>query len=120
MKRASKPNAQALALDKGHCIEGEAFGFARGEYRHDVRMVQPGRDLDLALEPVDAHPGSEVWWQDLYHDLPIERLLLGDEHAGHPASAQFSFEGIGVPERGLELLAKVGGQCLAESAVGLM
>jgi hypothetical protein len=51
---ASEPVSQALALDVRHRIIEEAVGLAGVVERENVRMVEPGRDPDLAEEALRA------------------------------------------------------------------
>ena len=69
-------------------------------------MLQPRRDLDLALEPIDAHTRRELRREHLHDDGPPEGGLLGDEDSRHAAASKLALEGIGTAKRGLEALAK--------------
>src|SRR6185436_11967886 len=73
----------------------------------DVRMLQPGRDLDLALEPVDADAFTQVGRQHLDDDPTSQRPLRRHEDARHAAAPELAFYGIAVPEVLLELGAEV-------------
>ena len=53
-----------LALDVGHDVVEEAAGFPGVVQRQDVRVVQRGRDLDLAQEPLRAQGGGQPPAQD--------------------------------------------------------
>src|ERR1039458_4458192 len=75
--------------------------------RDDIRVLQSGNGLDLALEPLDTDPLRQFGQQDLHHDLPLEPQLLGDEHARHPAAAKFTFQGVATAEGGLQLVAQL-------------
>ena len=78
--RFPQPGAQRVALHERHREVRNPVDLARRQQRHDVRMLQPRRRHDLALEPVDAHPG-EVRRQHLDHDLATERLLARQKDA---------------------------------------
>ena len=56
--RASR-RAQRLAFDERHRVVRQAAHLARGEHRHDVRMLESGGELDLALEALDVDAGAE-------------------------------------------------------------
>ena len=51
---APEPVPQALPLDVGHREPELARDFARVEHGEDVGVLESGRDLDLAMEPVAA------------------------------------------------------------------
>ena len=46
-------NPQRLAVDERHREVRQPVRLARREQRHDVRMLEPGREEDLALEPFE-------------------------------------------------------------------
>ena len=54
LRLAPQPRAERLARDVRHHVVEEAAGCPRIEQRHDVRMIQPRGDLDLAQEPLAA------------------------------------------------------------------
>ena len=65
-------------------------------------MLQPGRELDLALEPLDVDRGAHLGRQDLDDDLAAEPDLLGEEDAAHAAAAQLLQDAVLVADRGLK------------------
>ena len=73
-----------------------------------MRVLQPGGELDLALEPLDVDRGAELGRQHLDDDLAAEPGLLGEEDAAHAAAAQLPQDAVGVAEGGLEALLEVG------------
>ena len=91
---AAEPRAQRLALDERHRVVRQPVALPGGEHRHDVRVLQPRGDADLAREPLGAHPLGELGREHLHDDAPAERRLLGHEHARHPAAAELALEGV--------------------------
>lgn len=76
-----------------------------GEQRDDVRMLELGREEDLALETLECDLRRGVRREHLDHDLAAQRGLLGDEHARHPAADELALECV-TPDQGrLELVA---------------
>ena len=71
-------------------------------------MLQPGGELDLALEPLDVDSGAGLGRQHLDDDLPAQPGLLGQEDAAHAAAAQLLDDAVGVAEGGLEALLEIG------------
>lgn len=51
-----------------------------------MRMLQPRRETDLALEPSDVHVSGELRRENLDHDRTVQPEVLGDEDAAHPAA----------------------------------
>jgi hypothetical protein len=62
-------------------------------------MLQAGRELDLALEPLDVHRGTHLGRQELDDDLAAEAGFLGQEHAAHTAAAQLPQDAVLVADR---------------------
>ena len=93
------PLPQRCAGDIRHRIERKTVDVARGEERHDMRMLQPRRELDLALETLGGHSGAKLRRQYLDDDAPAESLLLGQKHARHPAAAQLPLDHVSVGQR---------------------
>ncbi len=82
---------QTQALDELHDVIGRAVVLADAEDRHDVRVVELGGSLGLALEPqpllvVADHLGR----QDLQCHMAAERNLLGLVDHAHPAMADLA------------------------------
>ena len=99
---AREPRAHRLAAHEGHHVIEDALGRAGRDDRHDVRVLQPSDQLDLAPEPVGAHARGGFGREDLDHDIAIERQVARDEDPGHPTAAQLALEAESVAERGLE------------------
>ena len=74
-----------------------------------MRVLQLGRELDLAAEPVDAHARRELGQQHLDDDVPAQRRLDRQEDPRHPAAAELALEAVGLAQRLLELFPKLGG-----------
>ena len=78
---ALQPDAQRLALHERHREIRQTVRLARRMQWHDVRMLQPRGEQDLALEPFQRHLRRGLRRQHLDHDRAAERDLLGHEHA---------------------------------------
>jgi hypothetical protein len=61
-------------------------------------MLQPGGDLDFALESVDVDARRQLWRQYLDDDLSAERRLVGYENPRHAATTQLAFNRIRAAE----------------------
>ena len=116
-RAARQPRAQRLALDERHDEERQPHaagpavagrGFAGAQHRHDVRMLQRGREHDLALEPVDRDGGRELERQHLDDDRATERVVARDEHGRHAAAPELSLEGVAGAQGSLEFVSKNG------------
>ena len=96
---AAEPSAQRLAAHERHGVVGQAAGCdARREERNDVRLLERGREPDLAREAIGRQSLEQVGTHHLDDNLPAQRRLRRDENAAHPAAAEFAVEKIGVPE----------------------
>jgi len=67
----------------------------------DVRVLERGGDLDLALEPLGVDAGGHVGREHLHHDPAAKGHVLRDEDAAHPRTAQLVDDAIRAAERGL-------------------
>ena len=103
LSRRLEPVAQRLAAHVRHHVPEQSVAGARRQNRHDVRMLQLRRDLDLLLEARRAHLARQLGRQHLDDDLPVQRSLRRDEQPAHPAAAQLTLEHVRVAERRLEL-----------------
>ena len=57
-------------------------------------MIQPRRDLDLALEPVAVHRRLQFRAQNLDRDPTTVLEIFGDEDRRHPAASNLGLDGI--------------------------
>ena len=104
----AEPCAQRFAVDERHRVStGSPSISPTDEQRHDVRVLEPRRERDLALESRDRDAAGELRRQQLHDDAPSEREVLGHEHARHAAAAELRPETIIVAEGRLKLVAKV-------------
>jgi hypothetical protein len=62
--------------------------------REDVRVLQPGGDLDFAQEAFGAEGGREVGSQDFDRDLPVVSQVFGDVDGRHAADAEFPLDAV--------------------------
>src|ERR1035437_2985606 len=99
--------AERLAGDERHGVVEQAVLGARAEERNDMRMLKLGRELDLALEALDAQAGGEIRGQHLEHDLPIEIEVGNEEYARHAAAAELTLDDVAASDRVLETVAEL-------------
>ena len=88
--------------------EKNRLGFARVVEGEDVGMGQPGRDLDLAQEPLRPERRRELGPQDLDRDRAVVLQILGQVYGGHAAPAQFPLQAVPVGQSGSQSLWVVG------------
>ena len=62
--------------------------------RKDVRVLQPGGELDLALEALGAQRAREIGVEHLERDRPVVPQILGEEDGGHAAPPELALEGV--------------------------
>ena len=98
---------ERLAPDQGHCVIEQVVRAAGREQRHDVWVLQRGRQLDLAMEPLGVDPCGELRRQDLDHHAPAQLGLLGEEHTAHPTAAELPLQAVPPSEDGLQAVADV-------------
>ncbi len=79
---------QGLPLDERHGVIADPVVVAVIEDTHDVRVVQPGRQTRLGVEPPHVfRVGPEPRMHDLERDSALERFVLGLVDDPHPAAA---------------------------------
>ena len=59
-------------------------------------MLQPGGELDLALEPLGAERGGELGVEHLERDRPVVPQVLGQVDRGHAAPAELALEPVAI------------------------
>ncbi len=91
--------AERFALDERHHIIEEARGVSGVVQRQDVRVLQPGGDLDLLDEPVRPDLRRQLGMQHLDRDAAVMLQVFGEEYGGHPPTPQLPLHGIAVGER---------------------
>ena len=119
---ALQPVAQALALDVGHRVPEPACCLARVEHGQDVRVLEPGRGLDLAQEALRAEHRAEFGVEHLERDGPVVPEVAGEVHGGHAAAPELALERVAVGQGGLQSIEVVGHRhppatCLAPPAL---
>ncbi len=93
-------NAQRLALHHRHHVIEEPVGLARIVQRQDVRMIEPGRDPDLAQEPFGAEHGRQLRPQHLERDPAVVPQVLGQVDRCHAALAELPLDAVAIGEGG--------------------
>lgn len=67
-----------------------------------MRVLQLGRELNFATKALIADFRRDLGVQHFYHYRPLERVVLRDEDAAHPAAAQLALDCVLLAERGFE------------------
>src|SRR5205823_6275291 len=80
----------------------ETVCHAAVEERLEVRMLQPGRDLDLGEEAIDAKGRGELRPQHFERHAAIMAHVAGEIDVGHPARAHLALEDVPVGQTCLE------------------
>ena len=94
--------AERLPLHVWHDVVEKAVGLARVEQGQDVRVLQPGRDLDLAGEPLRAQGGRELGTEHFDGDLAAGASGLRPGDDGHPALPELALEQVAGAQRLLQ------------------
>src|SRR5690606_37419807 len=91
-----EPGAERLALHVRHDEERRPVDDASVEEREDVWVPEVGDDVDLALEPLPADGGRQLWAEDFDGDLAL-RLEVGREvDRRHAAATKLAPERVSV------------------------
>ena len=95
---AIEPRADVFAVHEGHDVERDTVGGAGIEQRQDVRMREPGRQLDFAEEPFGAERGRHFGEHDLDGHQSIVLEVAREVHARHATYAKFTFDAVAIGE----------------------
>jgi len=87
------------AVDVRHDIVQEGVCLAAVEQREDVRMVETGRELDLAQEPLRSERSREVGVEYLERNDPVVPAILREIYGRHASAPELAIDGIGAFER---------------------
>ena len=92
------PVADRFAFDVRHHVEEEPVGLPTVEEGEDMRVLEVGRGLDLAQEPLGADHGRELGPEHLDRHPAIVLEVLGQVDGGHAALAELALEAVAVGE----------------------
>ena len=104
---AREAGAQRFAVDERHDVVRQSVELPHRQQGDDVRVLQPRRDADLALEARNRDGPRALVGQELRDHATPEREVFGDEDVRHAAATELRFEPVVVAERCLKLVAKV-------------
>ena len=110
--RGTESSAQRLALNERHREIRHAVRRPRSQQRHNVRLLQRRRKLNLAAEALKAHARRHIVRQHLDHDFAIETDLARQKDTRHSAATEFMLDDVLRGECGGE-----SGECLAHAAI---
>ena len=82
--------AQRAALDVRHHVIEKALGFTRIVQGQDVRVCEPGGDLNLFEEPVHAERSRQIGAQDLEGDFAEVFPVVREVDRSHPAAPELA------------------------------
>ena len=99
---------ERLAGDVWHGVVEQPVRRRRGEHGDDVRVLETGRQVDLALEAVGAETGRKIGGKDLDDNPPIERGVMHEEHTRHASAAELALDAERWAKAYLEPLLEVG------------
>src|SRR5689334_10979566 len=85
---AVQPLSQRSTLYVGHCVVEVTASLTGIVQRENVRMTQPGADLDFTEEAIGPENGAELGPEDLEGDLPVKLEILDQIHRSHAAAAE--------------------------------
>ena len=110
-----EPLAQRFALYKRHCIPELPGPFTGIEDGQDMRMLQAGGHLDLALEPLRTQGGGELRMEDLQGDQAIVLEVSCAVDRRHPPAAELTLDRVTAGEGGLQMSEEIS-QAVARGA----
>ncbi len=100
--RLLQPLAQRLPFHDRHHVIEEPAGLTRIEQRHDVRMIEPGRQVDLAHEPIGTELQGQLRAEHLDGDPAVVSYVVREVDGGHATLAELELDRIAAGESRLE------------------
>ena len=107
-----KSGAQRFPGDERHGVKQQAVLRACRKQGDDMRMLQPRRELDLALEAIGAQPGGEIRRQNLDDDPSVEREIMHEEDTRHPPTTELPLDSIPLAKACFQPFLEVGNDFL--------
>src|SRR5215207_1685771 len=104
LKLPAQPVTKTLALHVRHGIPQEPRRFPRVKDRQDMWMVEPGGELDLALEALGPDSGGELGVEDLQGDRAVVAQSVGEKDSGHAAAPKLPLDAVAIRKATRELL----------------
>ena len=92
--------SQGLALDIWHHEVEKTGSFTRVVQGKDVRVGQPGDDLDLPVEPLGPDRTGDARLEHLDGDPAIMLEVVREEDEGHRARSELALDRVAVGECG--------------------
>ena len=105
---ALNEGAERVPVDVRHRVVQDVVGLSGAEHRHDARMVQHPRDLNLSTESLEIHASGELRSKHLDDHAPPYDRVVGDEDLRHTAAAQLAAQAEPAAKAVLKLLSEVG------------
>ena len=94
--------AERVPLDVGHDIEQGAVRVAGVEERQDVRVTEPGRQLDLAKKALGADGLSDIGAKHLECHVSVVLEIAREVHSRHAALTELLLDSVAAFERDVE------------------
>src|SRR4051812_9347695 len=104
-----QPIPKGLALHERHHVEQQPVSLARIVETKDVRVLELGRELDLAPESSAADRRAELRVEPLDGDFPLVLDVVAEIDGGHPAPTELPLDLVTVTQGYLDAIEGVGG-----------
>jgi hypothetical protein len=99
---ARQARAKRFALDIGHDVIQEVASLSGIVERKDVRVNEPGGDLDLAQEALASDQARDIRAEDLERDRAAVAEIARNVDRRHPSATDLALDGVPVLDVGLE------------------
>src|SRR4029079_10789162 len=91
---ALESRAKGLALHVRHDVVKQPIRLTRIKQREKVRVLQVGRDADLAQEPLGTEHCPELGIEHFERDVALVLEVAGEEYGRHAAAPELTLEGV--------------------------
>ncbi len=109
LSRALQEMPQRFPGDVGRHVVKKPVPASRRQHRKDVRVLEPRRDVHLALEALRVELARQLRREQLDDDLAIECSFGGQEEPAHPSRRKLALQGIRVAQNELQPIFEGGG-----------
>jgi hypothetical protein len=93
-----------FAADERHRVPQLASSFAGIVHRQDVRMLEPGSDLNLPLKARWTEGGGQLGVQDFQCNWTVVSQVMSQKYGGHTATSELALDAVAIREAALEPL----------------
>ena len=106
-RRSRRSRSRSDSPSTNGMVYQSSPGAAGVEHGQDVRVLEPGGEVDLALEPFGRGPGGELGQEDLEGDRTVVPEVAREVDHAHAATAELALDRVALGQRLANLVRHV-------------